>query len=385
MPGIAQKRFHSTIRGSAAEALDLLAPHSAEILALWKQEAQSLGLDPDHLLEGLSLEFGQLGESLRRTEYPAFRRRLQQFGERLAKEGIRVDSAVGAFNRLFEISLKNLIRNLPEPATPILALVRLHSLVTLVVVSGYTGQWSAQKPTLVEARLAEDEDRRRTTSAYVTRVYERERRRLSQDLHDEIGHDLILIKLYLEMIAMEHSEKRLRDVEPRIAQAIALVSGVINSVRRLVLDLGPAVFEDLSFLPAVKSYVNQFSAHTGIRIMFREGYLPAEIPMSHQVALYRVMQGALSNVLKHAFARTVRVSLTSERGSKIIMIVEDDGVGFDTAAALGRHSFGLTAMQERVEVLGGKFQIQSNPSHETGKGHGTRIEVSLPLPDGEAR
>ena len=385
MPGISQKRFHSTIRSSAAEALDLLAPHSEEILAAWRRDAQSLGLDPDRIMLGLTLDFGRLAELLREAGYTTFRGWLQRFGERLANEGIGVDGAVAAFNRLFEISLKHLIRNLPERATPILALARLHSLVTLLVVSGYTGQWSAQKRTLVEASLAEDEERRRAASAYVTRIYERERRRLSQDLHDDIGHDLILIKLYLEMIAMEHKEKKLRDVQSRIEQALSLVSGAINAVRRLVLDLGPAVFEDLGFLPAVKSYVSQFSAHTGIRMVFREGYLPAEIPMSHQVALYRVMQGALSNVLKHAFARTVRVSLTSVRGSKIMMIVEDDGVGFDITATGGRHSFGLTAMQERVEVLGGKFQVHSSPFHTAGNGHGTRIEVCLPLPEGEAR
>jgi len=252
-------------------------------------------------------------------------------------------------------------------------------------VSGYTGQWAAGQRTLVEASLAENEDRRHGTSAHVTRIYEQERRRFSQDLHDEVGHDLILIKLYLEMIAMEHKKKKLEDVQPRIAEAIALVSGTIDAVRRLVHDLGPAIFEDLGFIPAIKSYFSQFSARAGVQVTLQEGYLPEEIPMSHRVALYRVMQGALSNVLKHASAKNVTVSLGSRKGSVLIMVVDDDGVGFDTKAKMGSRSFGLTAMQERVEVLGGKFHVRSRPAAPRVKLHGTRIEVDLPLPGGDKK
>jgi len=104
--------------------------------------------------------------------------------------------------------------------------------------------------------------------------------------------------------------------------------------------------------------------------------------MSHQVALYRVLQGALSNVLKHASAKNVKVSIGSMKGSVLIMVIEDDGVGFASEAKKGRPSFGLTAMGERVEVLGGRIHIQSRPASAHGKSHGTRIEVDLPLPGG---
>jgi signal transduction histidine kinase len=220
-----------------------------------------------------------------------------------------------------------------------------------------------------------------TASAYVTQIYERERRRLSHDLHDEIGHDLILLKLYLEMMEMnfEGSEQ----FQARLTEAIALVSHAIDSVRRLILDLGPAVFDELGFLPAVRSYITQFSSRTKINVNLSEGYLPNEIPSTHQVALYRLLQGALSNVLKHAAAKNVKVSLGSMHGSVLIMVVEDDGVGFDLTARPARRSFGLTAMRERIEVLGGKIHVQSRPAASQAKAHGTRIEVDLPLPDGE--
>jgi signal transduction histidine kinase len=255
--------------------------------------------------------------------------------------------------------------------------------VGLLIVSGYTGQWPAGKKTLVEASLSEGEDRRHEASAYVTRIYEQERRRFSHDLHDEVGHDLILLKLYLEMIALNPRDKSPEGLQSRLTEAIALVSHAIDGVRRLVLDLGPAVFEDLGFLPAVRSYVSQFSARTKINVTLREGYLPEEIPSSHQVALYRLMQGALSNVLKHASAKNVKVSLGSMKDSVLIMVIEDDGVGFDVKTKPRYPSFGLTAMRERVEVLGGRIHLQSKVVGSAAKTHGTRIEIDLPLPGGD--
>jgi signal transduction histidine kinase len=117
-------------------------------------------------------------------------------------------------------------------------------------------------------------------------------------------------------------------------------------------------------------------------VRLREGYLPVDIPSSHQVAIYRLLQGALSNVLKHASAKNVNISLGSMKDVVLIMVIEDDGVGFDTTSRSRRHSFGLTAMRERVEVLGGKMHLQSKPATPMAKVHGTRIEIDLPLPGG---
>jgi len=380
MPGISQRRFYSTIRGPSTEALEILAPYSGEISALWLREIQSLGLPASRLLGRGLLDFAQLASALRDATYAGFRQGLQNFGEELAHQGARMDRVVGSLNRLFEICLSVLQRTVPKRATPVLALARLQALVSLLIVSGYTGQWAAGKKNLMEATLSEEEGRRHVASAYVTRIYEQERRRLSQDLHDEIGHDLILLKLNLEMMDLEN--QGVERIRPRLAEAISLVAHSIDSVRRLILDLGPAVFEDLGFLPAVKSYISQFSARTKIKVTLRDSYLPAEIPSSHQVALYRILQGALSNVLKHAHAANVKVSMGSMKDAVLIMVIEDDGAGFDVTSKTGRR-FGLTAMRERVEVLGGRFHVQSKPAWPANKIHGTRIEVDLPLPGGE--
>ena len=106
------------------------------------------------------------------------------------------------------------------------------------------------------------------------------------------------------------------------------------------------------------------------------------IPMSHQVALYRLLQGALSNVLKHPSAKNVTVSLGCMKNSVLILVIQEDGLASDTTGKAGNRSFGLTAMRERVAVLGGRMHIQSMPAGSMSKFRGTRIEVDLPLSGG---
>ena len=341
---------------------------------------RSLGIDSQDFLGRSGLDFKQYSEALCKSSFPIFRQQIQGFGHALAQCDIRLDDVTEALNQLFEICVPYLAEREMEERAPILALSRLHALMVLLIVAGYTDQKSAQKEPRMQATPPLAGDRRHDASVYVTKVYEEERKRLSRDLHDEVGHDLVLIKLYLEMIALDTNKRELQGIRPRLKEAIALVSHAIDSVRRLVLDLGPAVFDDLGFLPAVRTYTSQFSARTKISVQLREGYLPENIPMSHQVALYRLLQGALSNVLKHASAKSVKVSLRCMKDSLLILVIQDDGVGFDTTAILGKGSFGLTAMRERVEVLGGRIHIQSMPAGAMSKISGTRIEIDLPLP-----
>ena len=384
MPAISQSRFHSTIKNPAAEALDALSGHSKEVLATWTAAVRELGLSLADFGMG-SLDFTDLADQLRRSNFADFRKGMEETSQRLARRGVGLSRALAALNRFFEVCLPHLSRVRPNRATMITALVRFHAWVETLLVAAYVEQPKAGKTTLLEASLSEAEHRVHGASAYVTKIYERERRRLSHDLHDEIGHDLILIKLYLEMIAMDLRRPNPPEIEPRLNEAIGLVSHSIDAVRRLVLDLGPAVFDELGFLPAVKSYAAQFSSRTKVNVTVQEGYLPENVPLTHQVALYRLLQGALSNVLKHAQAKNVRISLGCVKDSVLIMVVEDDGVGFDPGIRPGRRSFGLTAMRERVEVLGGRIQVQSRRSGFSAKKHGTRIEVELPLPGREEK
>src|SRR5206468_11035717 len=102
----------------------------------------------------------------------------------------------------------------------------------------------------------------------------------------------------------------------------------IQSVRRAILDLGPAVLEEVGFLPAVKLYARQFSARTGISVQVIDADVPPALPATVETTLYRVLQGALANVGRHAQAKTVRITLGTVRGPVLVMTIEDDGAGF---------------------------------------------------------
>jgi signal transduction histidine kinase len=377
MPGVSQKKFYAIIQDPSADALDLLAPHTRQIVHAWKQKLAPAGACLDPILSATPVDFGQFATALRECSYATFRRRMHELGRDFAHRGVSLDCTVTALNRLYESCLAVLRGRSPHTAAPLLALTRLHAVIAVLMVGGYAGESTTAGETAAQTNPDRTGAPRPAASAYVTRVYEQERRRLSRDLHDDVGHDLMLIKLYLEMMLLETNGHG--DVPPRLTETIGLVSHAIDAVRRLILDLGPAVFENLGFIPAVRSYISQFSARTNIDIALLEGDIPPDIPSALQVALYRVLQGALSNVFKHSSADRVRVSLGSGEGSVLCMKIEDNGIGFDVTPEMISRSFGLTAMRERVEVLGGSFHIHSTLAGPRAGTHGTTIEVDLPL------
>ena len=133
-------------------------------------------------------------------------------------------------------------------------------------------------------------------------------------------------------------------------------------------------------MPSLKRYARQFTARTRIRVRVETRSMPAELPSSYQVALYRVFQGALSNIAQHAQATNAKVTLGAAGGS-ISMVIEDDGVGFDVEKVMrdSNQAFGLMAMRQRIEMLGGGIRAESQPQRAGAKTGGTRIEVRLPL------
>lgn len=310
--------------------------------------------------------------------YQEFDEGVRSIGNDLARREIPVTVVMASVDAIQASALQLLIGRDSRNPSRIQALVRIGSIARSILLSAFALH-SETRVATVEAALKDAEQRLLGTSSYVTGVYERERRRLSHDLHDEIGHELVVLKLRLELIAADVKQNKLSLLAPRLNDALELVGRAVDSVRRLVNDLGPAVFDDLGFLPAIRLYTRQFIASTGIDVTIREGDFPSDLPLSHQTALYRVLQGALSNVLRHAKAKHVTVAFACLKKSMLVMTIEDDGIGFDVTGAKARQRFGLTAIRERIAVLGGKVHIQSWPASPMGGRRGTRIEVDLPL------
>jgi signal transduction histidine kinase len=166
-------------------------------------------------------------------------------------------------------------------------------------------------------------------------------------------------------------------LERQVAQAGELAGRALESVRRLIFDLGPAALAQGGLRSALERHARLLTARTGLAVRVRAQGLPRRLPAGHEAALFRVLQGALSNVLEHAKARTVAVSLAGGPGGVVQMTIEDDGRGFDPRAP--HPAFGLAAMRERVKGLGGRFRVTSRRAGGSGR-PGTRIEVALPLP-----
>jgi len=339
-----------------SSALERLADHSADIERAWRGKLERLAFSPDEV-EALSALTLQVYLPQVRISFDAYALALERAGEALALRGMPETRAMAALAAQLESSLPYV----SEPAGELAAaLVRLTFAGGLSLTAGYSNA--------------------RTTS---WRSFgEQERQRLSRDLHDEIGHHLVVLKLYLGMISSELAKARPARIRERLDEATGLVSQAIQSVRRLILDLGPIALEGVGFLPAIKLYARQFSARTGVKVHVRDRGLPQPLPSSHATALYRLLQGALSNVLKHAQARSVRVMVGSTNDS-VEMTIEDDGIGFDTG--LPRQAFGLAAMRDRVASLGGRLRVESAAAEVAGRRHGTRIDVELPLESGSPR
>jgi two-component system CheB/CheR fusion protein len=206
---------------------------------------------------------------------------------------------------------------------------------------------------------------------------EEERGRIARELHDQMGQDLTALMLGL---------KTLRDAAPddspvhtRLEQVHALAIKIGREVRTLALHLRPPALDELGLAATLANEVEQWSARTLVAVDFQPiGLEEQRLPESIETTLYRVAQEALTNVVKHAQA--TRVSLIIERRADAVhMIVEDNGVGFDTDAvrhtAHAEHRLGLVGMTERVVHAGGTLTIESTP------GRGTTVFVRIPLTD----
>ncbi len=206
---------------------------------------------------------------------------------------------------------------------------------------------------------------------------EEERRRIARELHDQMGQDLTVLMLGL---------KTLRDAAPadalvheRVAPLQALATRIGREVRTLALQLRPPALDDLGLAATLANYVEEWSARVLVAVDFHTiGIEEQRLPSSVETALYRLALEALNNVLKHAQATSVSL-IIERRADMAHMIVEDDGTGFDVAAA--RHSahteqrLGLVGMDERVAQLGGTLTIESAP------GRGTTVFVRIPVAD----
>ncbi|MEJ2069494.1 MAG: PAS domain S-box protein, partial [Syntrophobacterales bacterium] len=241
-------------------------------------------------------------------------------------------------------------------------------------------------PSIVEALmhhqakrdLQRSESKLRHLADQLLTAQENERKRLAAELHDELGHALLTLKLALSSIAKELLPGQ-ENIEEEIQEQLAYINDVIGEVRRLYHDLSPGDVEDLGLTKALQTLIEDFANHQPhIKWEVDLPDLKRLFTQPVQTIIYRLVQEALTNIGKHANPEHVNISAVSE-GSQVHFVIQDDGAGFDMIEVLESASgLGLVAMEERLNMLGGSFVVWSK------RKEGTRLSFSIPtVPEDE--
>jgi PAS domain S-box-containing protein len=226
-----------------------------------------------------------------------------------------------------------------------------------------------------QGRLKESRQRLQTLSRRLVEVQETERRHLARELHDEIGQALTATEMNLQALLESPSADALA---PRLRESLRVVERVQEQVHDLSLNLRPSMLDDLGLEPALRWYTERQAALTGLQAEVWAVPLEQRLDPMIETQCFRVAQEALTNVLKHAKARTVTVELSkNDEAEQLDLSVRDDGVGFDVAAvraqAVRGASLGLLSMEERATLAGGGLEYDSTP------GRGTEVHAWFPL------
>lgn len=209
-----------------------------------------------------------------------------------------------------------------------------------------------------EARIHAEE--LQAISQHVVEIQETERRALSAELHDCLGQDLAAINLNLHIIKEQlPAEVRFR-IGPRLDDSIALVERTVEVVRDVAGALHPLVLDDYGLAVTLKSYGEQFAARTGIGVAVTTTHPIPRLQQETETVLFRISQEALTNVLKHAAASLVGVTLVADAES-VSLTIADNGCGFDAESRAGHRTngLGLLIMQERLRTVEGSLRIES--------------------------
>ena len=200
-------------------------------------------------------------------------------------------------------------------------------------------------------------------------VLEAERQRIAQDLHDDLGQMLTVLRLDLSLLQIQHKENN-----PALADQIKQIKNRIDLTIQVIRDvssrLRPAVL-NMNLIPVLEKQVEEFSSCTGIPCSLNISCDESCVNGDQATAIYRIVQECFTNIIRHAQASQVDLSLFQKDGC-FYLEIHDNGIGFDLTSQQ-KKTFGLIGMRERVLVLGGEFQISSEP------GHGTRLAVSIPV------
>lgn len=217
--------------------------------------------------------------------------------------------------------------------------------------------------------------RRQLKALQMLHVQEEERKRISRELHDEVGQAVVAINAYLALSHRDTPAQYDSLFRNQIAEIEKLLLGTMDRVHSFAKELRPPLLDDLGLVPALRSYLKEYAERTGVLVNFERSARDAPLTAEQKTALFRIAQESLNNVAKHAQATEVELSLSHVKGG-VQLRVKDNGKGFSTDALrsrLEKKRLGLRGMQERMLLMNGRFLVRSAP------GAGTTVVAEIPL------
>ncbi|TDW95910.1 PAS domain-containing sensor histidine kinase [Dinghuibacter silviterrae] len=213
------------------------------------------------------------------------------------------------------------------------------------------------------------EESMRELASHLQDIREEERYKMSREIHDELGQQLTALKLEVSALRFKLTDDVARQ---KAGEIIDLISTTINTVRKIATDLRPYVLDDLGLVAALQWQTREFEKRSGIKSAFTSNVIDIDVEPKNGLAIFRIYQESLTNIMRHAHAGHVSAILKEEEDS-LQLIVEDDGDGFDPTLLKTTKSLGLVGIKERALVMNGHFEITTAP------GKGTTLSLSIPL------
>lgn len=222
-----------------------------------------------------------------------------------------------------------------------------------------------------ESNLKESSEQLRELSRHLQKVREEERLRIAREIHDELGQQLTGLKMDIAWLMRKTGQDN-PVIKEKFNDALLLVDKAVKSIRRISTELRPSVIDDLGLNAALEWQVDEFGRRMDVEIEYGNSFDDNNIHPDISIGIFRILQESLTNIVKHAAAKKVKINI-GQQDNVIRLTVEDDGIGFDTNARQHQLTFGLIGIKERTSMLQGECAIYSK------QGEGTRIEVSIPL------
>jgi two-component system, NarL family, sensor kinase len=243
--------------------------------------------------------------------------------------------------------------------------------IQLAEIAERVARIASENSRLVQ-RFAEQEDRFRRLSRGVLRTQEAERRRISRELHDGVGQALTALKIRLDLLAQSANGR----LSAEIDDARRVAESALRDVRQLSRLLRPQMLDDLGLLPTLLWLFRSIESTTHVRVEFAHEGIERRLDPDVETLAYRIVQEAVTNVVKHAQVAAVQVRARTTH-ARLLVAIQDRGAGFDATAAFdpanGSEGLGLRGMRDRAQLFGAQLSVYSTP------GSGTLIELDVPL------